>query len=69
MLTNIKSNFNPKVWVFIVSAIVIDLLLSQLSTVFRVNTMNPIVGLFLVSVLCGPRAGALLYQQSRSRLV
>jgi thiamine transporter ThiT len=59
MLSNVKSNFNPKVWVFIVSALVIDLLLAQISTAFPVSFVHPIVGLFFISVLCGPWAGAL----------
>lgn len=37
----------------------IDLLLAQIGTAIPVSFVHPIIGLFLVSVLCGPWAGAL----------
>jgi energy-coupling factor transport system substrate-specific component len=60
LLTNIKSNFNHKVWVLIGTAIVIDLLTNilQITIPVFVFTVYPIIGLLLVAILCGPWAGA-----------
>ena len=58
MLTKIGSNFNRKAWVIIAIAILIDWLFSLIGATTGL-VITSFIGLFLVSALCGPWAGAL----------
>jgi hypothetical protein len=60
LLTTIRSNFNRKALVLIAIAVVIDLITSILHVTIPVFVffVYPIIGLLLVSISCGPWAGA-----------